>query len=386
MELSKRQLVLLAAVALSACRAEGNGERLSAPDALGQGAASLRLEPVDTTYLEESKENYIGKIAAFGVAPDGGYLVADAFRPRVVRYSKQGKPLTTYGSPGQGPGELQTPASIATSGDSLLIVADARDGQLEIYDLQSTEYRRTIATDFFVRSPVVQGDSVLVSGASTARRMSLAKLPLRGTGAPNHMLVWPPEYAESPLMPQRYANAIFGVWGDTVLATLAGTPVWYVMDVRGRVTDTIAVPAVRRRGFPLDFVKRLKAIRNQEEQFQLSSLPFSVHRLSSGEVAIVHVEPRLISLNVLMDGYVSVLSADLKRACVDAPLNFSQDGQVRVAWRGDTLLVAEQVTSGDAVRVSLRSMLLNRSGCEWIETWSSSPYTDWAPGRRADSE
>jgi streptogramin lyase len=72
------------------------------------------------------------------VAPNGDIFVADGHdansNARIVKFSKDGKFLKTWGKRGSGPGELNTPHSLAMDSRGRLFVADRGNNRIQIFD------------------------------------------------------------------------------------------------------------------------------------------------------------------------------------------------------------------------------------------------------------
>jgi DNA-binding beta-propeller fold protein YncE len=70
---------------------------------------------------------------AFG--PDGEIYVSDGYgNSRVVKFSKQGQYLTTWGKKGSEPGEFDTPHSIAVDSQGRVYVSDRGNRRIQIFD------------------------------------------------------------------------------------------------------------------------------------------------------------------------------------------------------------------------------------------------------------
>jgi sugar lactone lactonase YvrE len=76
------------------------------------------------------------------VAPNGDIFVADGHdsgsNMRIVKYSKDGKFIKTWGKPGTAPGELNVPHGIAFDSKGRLFVADRANNRLQIFDQDGT--------------------------------------------------------------------------------------------------------------------------------------------------------------------------------------------------------------------------------------------------------
>jgi DNA-binding beta-propeller fold protein YncE len=69
-------------------------------------------------------------------APSGGdFYVSDGYgNSRVVKFSKDGKFLLTWGKRGTGPGEFNTPHSIAVDSKGNVYVSDRENNRIQIFD------------------------------------------------------------------------------------------------------------------------------------------------------------------------------------------------------------------------------------------------------------
>jgi peptidylamidoglycolate lyase len=69
------------------------------------------------------------------VAEDGSIYVADGYgNARVVKLSASGEFLFSWGKPGDGPGELATPHSIALDGAGRVYVADRGNARVQVFE------------------------------------------------------------------------------------------------------------------------------------------------------------------------------------------------------------------------------------------------------------
>jgi hypothetical protein len=68
-------------------------------------------------------------------AKNGDFYVSDGYgNSRVVKFSKEGKFLMTWGKPGRGPGEFQVPHSIQTDSKGRVFVSDRENNRIQIFD------------------------------------------------------------------------------------------------------------------------------------------------------------------------------------------------------------------------------------------------------------
>lgn len=69
------------------------------------------------------------------VLSDGSFCVSDGYRnSRVARFDAQGKFLTSWGSKGTGPGQLQLPHGIAADAHDRLYVCDRSNSRIQLFD------------------------------------------------------------------------------------------------------------------------------------------------------------------------------------------------------------------------------------------------------------
>ena len=68
------------------------------------------------------------------VAPSGDLYVADGYgNSSVHRFSAAGDYITSFGSPGSGPGQFRVPHSIRVSGDGRVYVADRENHRVQVF-------------------------------------------------------------------------------------------------------------------------------------------------------------------------------------------------------------------------------------------------------------
>lgn len=70
---------------------------------------------------------------AFGA--DGAVYIADGYgNSRVMKFSADGKFLTTWGTPGKGPGEFHLPHSIRVDSQGRVLVGDRENNRVQVFD------------------------------------------------------------------------------------------------------------------------------------------------------------------------------------------------------------------------------------------------------------
>ena len=76
--------------------------------------------------------------------PDGNTYISDGYiNSRVAKVDKNGKWLMSFGTPGSGPGQFNTPHSIAADAKGNIYVADRGNGRIQVFD-ESGNFEREI--------------------------------------------------------------------------------------------------------------------------------------------------------------------------------------------------------------------------------------------------
>ena len=86
-----------------------------------------------------ARDAFDGPADAF-VATNGDVYVADGYRnSRVVRFSKEGEFISIIGgTKGSGPGEFNVPHAVVVDSRGRVIVADADNGRIQVFDREGT--------------------------------------------------------------------------------------------------------------------------------------------------------------------------------------------------------------------------------------------------------
>jgi sugar lactone lactonase YvrE len=99
------------------------------------GKVLLTLGKAGVTGTDPDTFNGVSDIA---VAPNGDIFVSDGHggetNARIMKYSKDGKFIKTWGKKGSGPGEFDTPHNLAFDSKGRLFVADRANSRIQIFD------------------------------------------------------------------------------------------------------------------------------------------------------------------------------------------------------------------------------------------------------------
>jgi hypothetical protein len=280
-----------------------------------------------------------------------------------------------------GPGEFQSIGGALLLHDSLVGNVDDRTRTIHFFGVRSGRYvgsRRTAGSIMSGRS--VGGEAWLGSFDAAANLAmivwpivadSLAGDPGRAEPLRSNRVPTPADYRKSDILRGVYGLMDAAPWRDSVLVGFGGSPYLYLLASQGPVLDSVVVPARRRRGIPRDFVSRLHAGQfDIRRVFGMASGLFKVSRLPDGGFALVHLDSDIHEGNRITSRvFVSLLSPDRSRACVDREVRVSDVSQPVVAIRADTLYVLEQHLEGESSSsTTVTKYPLSSAGCDWLPT------------------
>ena len=91
-----------------------------------RGASKARPAPIRKTFNRPTD---------IAFAPTGDFYVSDGYgNSRVVKFSRDGKYLLDWGKRGTGPGEFNTPHSVAVDSHGTVYVSDRENNRIQIFD------------------------------------------------------------------------------------------------------------------------------------------------------------------------------------------------------------------------------------------------------------
>jgi DNA-binding beta-propeller fold protein YncE len=111
----------------------------------GKGHQVFKFSPKGKVLLTLGKSGIAGagedtfnKPSAMAIAPNGDIFVADGHggesNARIVKFTKQGKFIMTWGKKGAAPGDLNIPHALAFDSKGRLFVADRGNNRIQIFD------------------------------------------------------------------------------------------------------------------------------------------------------------------------------------------------------------------------------------------------------------
>ncbi|HEU4799488.1 MAG TPA: 6-bladed beta-propeller [Gemmatimonadales bacterium] len=347
-------LVVLAA----ACSGGG------APGGTGVGMGAPPTVVVsDSVVLEENDSLYLGDPAYLAPLSSGGYLVTDGMQARVVHFDADGRLVGVIGNKGRGPGEFASPFAVIERPDGTIAVSDAELDRISVFDA-THELMFDVSTAAIVRDAALIGPDVWLAGTNQADATGLtrwtADTVLRSS------LPIPDTYRAIPPLAGIHHAVQLDAWGDSLLVAFSGTSEIMLAGPDGVPVAAVTVPAVRRKGVTREALQKMANPATPfPEMFSAISALFGLHRRSDGSIMAVHFDQVLDGNAIESEVFASLLSADRTRACVDAPVALVGETQPVIAFRGDTLLVLEQLTQSEPVVTVIRKLLVEDDACAW---------------------
>ncbi|MEO8450227.1 MAG: hypothetical protein ABI647_10580 [Gemmatimonadota bacterium] len=306
----------------------------------------------------------------------------------ILHFDPRGRLLNVMGRSGSGPGEfIRISTVIALPGDSLVAAVDARRGRIVIFALSDGTLRRevSVAPFFAVQQSRIVGDTVVMPGKLSDRPFT--------SWLPRSDSVWrwgeaPPIFAKSIQAYSQGGEPSIAPFEAGWVALYPADGSLYVLRHDGTPTGVIALPVRRRVGVPNDVAERVAKVAKSGRFRYAASLALGIHRLSDGRYLTIHLDAdpdlNLKTFDPASGGrgitysnvryWVSLLSADLSRACVDGLMPASADDIILPIVGNDTVyLLARTVDPAGRLRTVLRSYSVSDAGCDWQPTGGSQP-------------
>lgn len=345
-------------------------------------AAGPALISIDSILLPEADTLYIGNPYTPVIDPfDGSFYIPDHFSGRVLRFGRDGRLMLVYGRPGEGPGEFRGGLGVPVIlDDSTVAVQSTQSRRANIFNRDNGETRRVL--DFpalaGITPAVVIGEDVWMTDFELRRRTSLTR--------------WRPatdEFESFGTLPAEYlASAESDNWSYAAtfrLSSLAysrgrfvqgwsGMDEIFVLNTRGEVVDTADVPVLRRKGVPADLRERIDieiipfrdVLENSSQLRQLFVRPGGGFVFTHHDQTALKMEPMPV---LTAKVWVGILSSDLGKACVDAPVPRDFEIRPMETFRGDTLFVLDRrIDDREKLQTWILMYLVSDEQCDWLST------------------
>ncbi len=356
------------------------------PVVMGCGGSDYRLDPntngptitlIDSTALLIPMDFEIGPELLPSRAGEK-YLLTDRFQFRTHRFDSSGKAIGTFlVRPSPKPANTASPA-IALPGDSLVAVHDRHDEVLRVFHIESGARRYQVRAPFQTgrASWTTNGSEILIGTGfietSIARWSGTQEDPVLLGSMPQRLLESRPVYL-------RYGGTGIAATDSSVILALPTEPGIRILTLDGALVEGIVIPAIRRKGSPAGLLEQERKQRTERFFHTMGSTTGSLHRRTDGGLLIHYLDWDQIghdSLRVRAAGqllgnyhsYLTLLSPDRIRLCIDGHIPAPSDHRHSMMTRGDTLeLLARRDTVPDHTRVTIYRYLVSTEGCDWVD-------------------
>lgn len=390
---SGRAVIPLVAVAIASL----GGQACRSADRLPVVGAEVCPDPrsaptlvlIDSLHLEEDDAVFLASPAVrFAVGDDGAIYIPDRGNNRLLRFHPDGKVSKVFSRQGTGPGEFQGISFVTMVTGGTIWQNDYLQRRISIFDTSGTHrgdlrYRGTLYSLREIEATVWAG---LADGATD---WVVAQVPASMDAdsllVPNRTAK-PAEYSKYPLL-EHMAMASVLPDPDGHIVVFGGVEYLVRFMSDGRPADTVWIPVCRRQGSPEEAllagfsrVPRTPEEAAQAERFQgsISGL-MNAWRMDDGSILIWYQDPFRDEDGIIRSrAYLSVLTSDLQRACVDAEVFAPASGRAILEFQGGRLYLLDQVVGSEqpvpAVRTIVRRFRVDTSSCRWIEPRTAPAY------------
>ena len=320
------------------------------------------------------------------------YLVHDIDRFRILVFDARGQlvrifPTRTTGFNDHG-GESSAPYVLP--GDTVVAVHDWWQKAFRAYRISDGHKVAEIRAEILRVAPqysargdtlyfgtvVPQGSGPAVFPGPVARWIvglgSIASIGTSPTPLRHNVVVW---------VTHGYSGVV--VHDNGLVVVLGSEAGLRVLDSLGVERRRVLIPAARRRGTPPGLFRRAIVPKTTQWRQLLGSKLRTLSARPSGELVLTYLDfdqivPDSLSNVDAFDGrfhdYVSVISSDLSRVCLDGEVPADPAEGASVLWRGDTLERLSRVSPGLQTKpLIIRRFRLNTDQCDWV------PTGDWRP-------
>lgn len=333
-----------------------------APQSVSTDSGPL-VELLGSVQLQERDTAIIAKPLAVAIDPqDGSYYVADNFVGRVTRWSRAGDFVRDYDGASSPLGSQKHVWSVFLV-DSTVVLVDLLARELRSRDRRTGALvgRRSFRGVPWRIISEQDGDTVWLGTRDPVRNNAVLRWDT-GRDSIAAMATLPAAFTRDRRLGP-FVEVPLARWSDTLLVGFSPTAL-RLLDTRGALLDTITVPARRRRGWSTKALHRVNPKNGPGLVTAVSSL-FGVHRLPGRETALLYYDfqQRGGGLSALI--FVTLLSEDRRRACVDTQIPVSADLLPVTQMRGDTLFVLSQRVIGGKPTATISLFRITNKGCVW---------------------
>ncbi len=335
------------------------------------------LSPSRVVTLQESESDFIGKPGGLLPLSDGSFIVADFFSNTASRFDSTGVLIRVYGRESSELVRLGSIGGAMFVAADLLGIVDFSPRQIGLFDLSSGDAKGSMPYEGLITAAGGDENGAWVAGIG-ADGKALARIDRTGLeaatrGATSLMAL---DLVEVPLIYSR-SEPVRGIYGlaslgadqpaGLLVAFAADTTVLRV-DLNGQIRGEVYIPEEKRTGVPDDFERKMNPEqRGFDELFGMASAIMGVSSDDAGFVYVAHLDASRSGGTISGRLYLSIVSKDGSRACVDQKVQSSGFGAPVVALRGNRAFVVDQrppATEGARFESVLRVFELDWEKCE----------------------
>jgi hypothetical protein len=317
--------------------------------------------------LQETDSEFVGLPMALAIeAGTGDSLVFDFHNGSALRFDRTGGLVRKYGRRGTSITDVNSLTAGYTTEDHVVLI-DHGSNLLRSYDLVSGAITDTVRFYGFIGTYVPFAEHAPWLGSThrmqteqdsnflRAWRAGTTDLPLGGP--------LPRDYFDMSVL-KVHSGAVVIEWLDRIVVAPMAANGIVLFGPTGVPSDTLAVPALRRRG-----VSRTRVRRAGND---ITDFVNSVSRLAAMNVGadsalvLVHDDATTNKKKQLRSKlFVSVIDSQGTRACVDGMLSIEAQSQVNVQIRADTIFALYQVNDGQERATRIATFLIELTRCSW---------------------
>lgn len=304
------------------------------------------LQPVGSVVLQEPSDQPLGRPVHLAVDSAERVYVTDSQEPRVLVFDDEGALLGRVGSPGSGPGEIESARfAVPLPGDHVGVgaIMDDRPG-LHVYDFRSGTHLRTVPMDRVPTSVVRSGSTLYLGSIDYGDETSVLRLE-HPTGEISAFGPVPSEYVPGGPRAGIFRRAFpVPVDDDRFVVGFGALGEFILVDRDTGESSRLELPAPRRRGIPEDFDARIEDAvgRSYGEVFAQGSTLTYAAPADGGRVAVVHQDLGTGMPPLPDAAYLGVIDLQAERVCVDVPIPIDRNAPPVYAWHDGRFAVLQQ--------------------------------------------
>ncbi len=217
--------------------------------------------------LDGAEEYLLGQVSGLAVADDGTVVLVDRQVPALRTYDPSGVHVRTFGGPGGGPGEYESPdGGVAVLKDGRIALRDPGNGRVMVFDRSGEESETWRLRGGFSTSRTMYRDregvlytSLLVDPEAEIRDWVVGLSQIRPDGTPGDTLIPPDPGVEVPVLRAEAENSV------SQTPVPFSPSVEWTLDGDGRfvwgITDRYTLHGFTPEGRPLRIVRDAESVR-----------------------------------------------------------------------------------------------------------------------------